>query len=229
MVMKILILKNTLTTLDNFTLKRFEAGNVYELRESAGCRLIARGEAVLFEGYMKKTPCLIILEPPETEPVTLNEAKKFLRLNSDTENDLVSHLIKTSRQIAEEYLGKSLITQTLQLQFDNYAPPVVNLLRGPVQEIVSVIIVAQDLTEGTLTRLAYYLTAGKRQVVFDAAPMGKMVQVQYIAGYGTAADVPAPIKQGMLEHIVNMYDNRGQNDLPANVRSMYAPYRTMRV
>ncbi len=168
---------------------------------------------------MSNIPYLSTVEEPEEEPLTLAETKSFLRVD----------LIKSARQIAEEYLSKSLITQTLQLQFDHYAPAAVNLMRGPVQEIVAVIIVAQDFSESILSTSGYHLSAGNRQVVFDVAPMGQIIQLQYIAGYGDAADVPAPIKQGMLEHITGMYENRGQNDLPANVRSCYAPYRAVRV
>ena len=178
---------------------------------------------------MTNIPYLSTVEEPEFEPVSLEEAKNFLRLDSDIEDSLLAQLIKTARQVAEEYLSKSLITQTLQMQFDYYAPAMVNLMRGPVQEIVTVIMVAQDYTESTLSPSAYYLSAGKRQLVFDAAPMGQVIQVQYIAGYGDAADVPAPVKQGILQHIAAMYENRGQNDLPAAVRSIYAPYRTVRI
>ena len=46
--MKIIILKETLTTIDNFTLKKFKEGMVCDVRESVGCRLIARGDANLF-------------------------------------------------------------------------------------------------------------------------------------------------------------------------------------
>jgi uncharacterized phiE125 gp8 family phage protein len=178
---------------------------------------------------MNNIPYLSTSEPPETEPVSLTEAKNFLRVDTADDDSLINHLIKTSRQIAEEYLGKSLITQTLQLQFDHYTPAVVNLLRGPVQNVVAVIIVAADFTESTLPASAYRLTAGKRQLVFDVAPMGHIVQVLYTAGYGEAEDVPEPVKQGMLQHIAAMYENRGQNELPVTVRSSYAPYRTVRI
>ena len=85
---------------------------------------------------MSNIPYLSTVEEPGAEPLALEETKTYLRVDGDVEDDLIEHLIKTSRQIAEEFLGKSLITQTLQLQFDYYTPPVVNLLRGPVQEVV---------------------------------------------------------------------------------------------
>mgnify|MGYP000016317529 CR=1 FL=1 len=178
---------------------------------------------------MSNIPYLSTIEPPEFEPVTLAEAKEYLRLDSNTEDALLLGLIKTARQTAEEFLGKSLITQTLQLQFDYYAPTEVNLMRGPVQEIIAVIIVAADYTEGTLSSNAYHLTSGNKQLVFDAALMGRNVQIQYAAGYGNAADVPAPIKHGILQHVAAMYENRGQNDLPILVRQAYAPYKTIRI
>ncbi len=44
--MKILLKNSTMTTIDNFQLKAFRAGEIADLRESAACRLIQRGDAV---------------------------------------------------------------------------------------------------------------------------------------------------------------------------------------
>lgn len=45
--MKILMLKDDMTTVDNFTLAKFNKGEEYDVRESTGCRLIQRGSAKL--------------------------------------------------------------------------------------------------------------------------------------------------------------------------------------
>lgn len=39
------MIKDALATIDNHSLMNFEAGKVYSVRETVGCRLIARGEA----------------------------------------------------------------------------------------------------------------------------------------------------------------------------------------
>ncbi|MDD9901051.1 MAG: head-tail connector protein [Alphaproteobacteria bacterium] len=56
------------------------------------------------------------------------------------------------------------------------------------------------------------------------------IEVRYTAGYGaTGADVPSPLKQGMLQLIAHFYDHRG-DDYTAALRAsgaaaLFQPYR----
>lgn len=174
-------------------------------------------------------PYLTRTAEPEAEPVTLTEAKLYLRVDVENEDSLITHLIKTARQTAEEYLAKSIVTQSWRLQFDFYTPETVNLPRSPVQTVDSVKIIAQDFSETTLSISAYKLNAGKEQIFFSAAPLGQIIQINYTCGYGLAANVPATIKHGILEHVAYMFEKRGEEELPQNVRKLLAPYKTVRV
>jgi uncharacterized phiE125 gp8 family phage protein len=62
------------------------------------------------------------------------------------------------------------------------------------------------------------------------------ISIAYRAGYGAAADIPAPLRQGMLMHCALLYENRGDGfdtvaqaqalkQLPEGVAALYAPYR----
>lgn len=51
------------------------------------------------------------------------------------------------------------------------------------------------------------------------------IEVVYVAGYGTADDVPEDIIQGQLAHIAEMYDCRRPVEMPAPSKAMYNPYR----
>ncbi len=57
---------------------------------------------------------------PSVEPVTLAEAKKHLRTyaSDTTEDELITRLIKTSRQWAEWFTGRALVEQTWKLNLD---------------------------------------------------------------------------------------------------------------
>ncbi len=55
---------------------------------------------------------------PTTEPVTLNELKDFLRIDGLEENGILDSFLKASRKAAENYTGKSFITQTRTLTLD---------------------------------------------------------------------------------------------------------------
>ena len=44
----------------------------------------------------------------ETQPISLTEAKKFLRLEYTDEDDYIKSLIKTSREICESFMRKPI-------------------------------------------------------------------------------------------------------------------------
>lgn len=171
-------------------------------------------------------PYLDIVTAPASEPLTLAEVKLALRVDGSDDDSHITNLIKAARVMAEEYLKRSLITQTWQLQYDQFAPSVVALPRGPVQSVSSVKIIARDFTETTVASSTYYLNAGKEHLVFDAAPLGQIIKLEYVVGYGDSTDIPEPIRQGMISHIISMYENRmGENALPEQAIEAYESYR----
>jgi uncharacterized phiE125 gp8 family phage protein len=63
-----------------------------------------------------------------------------------------------------------------------------------------------------------------------ALRVGNAVEIVYVAGYGAAAAVPAPIKFAVKSVAAWLYENRGEQDfakLPANVSMLLQPYRVM--
>ena len=54
-----------------------------------------------------------LITPPVEEPLTLAEAKTYLRVTSSTEDALITALIVAARTAVERYLGVALLTQTL--------------------------------------------------------------------------------------------------------------------
>lgn len=171
-------------------------------------------------------PYLILYTPPASEPVSLDEVKLYLRLDGNEQDGLLSQLIVSVRQAAEKYLKRSLITQSWLLAFDNCAPTTVLLPKGPVQSVTSVKIVARDGGETILATTGYYLNAGREKLVFDTPPVGHIVEVLYVTGFGAPADVPESVKQGMLSHIADLFDRRADGtSLPQNTINLYAPHR----
>lgn len=165
---------------------------------------------------------------PATEPLTLEETKLYLRITDDVEDVQVNDLIVSARMMAEQWLKRSLITQSWKLAFDDYLDACTALPMGPVQSVTSVTIVNKDTSTQVVSNTLYHLNAAKNAVVFDADVIGFRVEIIYSAGYGDAQSVPRPIKQGMLAHIASMYDFRGEADgsaIPAQSVALYMPYR----
>lgn len=164
---------------------------------------------------------------PAAEPLTLSEAKLYLRVDSSADDTPITALIVSARISAEEYLKRSLITQSWKLALNDGTPCGVSLPRGPVQSVTSVTAYDRAGASTVISASAYYLDAAKETLVFDSPVSSHRVEIVYAAGYGGASAVPQPIKQGMLAHIAQMYDRRGDAEAPLPMESigLYAPFR----
>ncbi len=176
-------------------------------------------------------PYLLQSVAPVTEPLTLAEVKEYLRVTNTEEDTYITSLIGVAREAAEWFVRKSLITQSWMLSYDDYSPTEVILPRGPVQSVDEVKIVSRSGIETIVDSTTYYLNAGKETLVFDATPVGHIVQIYYTAGYGnSASSVPKDIRQGMLIHIAQLYEKRGEdNSLTSESIRLYKPFKVIKL
>jgi uncharacterized phiE125 gp8 family phage protein len=61
---------------------------------------------------------LKIVTAPTIEPVTLADAKLFLKVDETADNALITSLIKAARHVCERYTSRALTAQTWQIFFD---------------------------------------------------------------------------------------------------------------
>ena len=62
---------------------------------------------------------LVIHTEPASEPITLAEAKAYLRVDSSGDDALITSLIVSARKLCEEHMQRAIMSQTLQLFLDN--------------------------------------------------------------------------------------------------------------
>jgi uncharacterized phiE125 gp8 family phage protein len=191
---------------------------------------------------------ITIITPPVSEPVSLAEAKAFLRLETSDEDDLVSHLISTAREAIERSLGLALITQTVRETLDAFTGSGVQnhgrAYRLAVQPLVSVTAVAvRDASGGSTPWDAdqYFVMPGLHGCLvltpdgrFPASTLGAGgIEVTYVAGFGAAgAQVPNAIRQAILLAVADGFENRtGITDygLSPVISALIAPYRRVRL
>jgi hypothetical protein len=199
-----------------------------------------------------------ITTPPASDPVTLDEAKAFAKVDGTDEDALITSLITAAATFAEQYLRRSLVSQTLKLTLDmgmsaayralpegtfeiplsafyGGLPDVIELTRGPVQSVSSVVTYDTSNAPATFSTDNYRVdTAGGRVHLNETAtwpsPLRQFAaaEITYVAGYGdTAASVPQPIRTGILTHVQRMYDARIVCDLPDDCRMLLGAYRVM--
>ncbi|MEZ5691489.1 MAG: head-tail connector protein [Rickettsiales bacterium] len=165
---------------------------------------------------------------PTSEPINLTEAKLYLRVDSTLEDSLIGDLIVSARIRAEEWMRRSLITQTWKLTYAEYLDCSVYLPMCPVSSVNSVTIVNRDLSQSVVSASDYYINVANNRIIFDNNIIGFSIEIIYEAGYGVATDVPQPIKYGILADIAFMYNNRegaAGTIIPDNVATLYMPYR----
>lgn len=62
----------------------------------------------------------VLKVPPAEEPVTLDEAKVHLRVDTNADDDYISGLIAVAREQVEVDTGRAMIKRTYQLILDNF-------------------------------------------------------------------------------------------------------------
>lgn len=126
------------------------------------------------------------------EPVTLDEAKDFLRVDYDTDDVLITSIITQSRDIVEQFLSRSLVDSAITLTADCRHEMV--LPYGPVTSVASVLdIDGIEVADWT----------------WDGLTLKLKVTDTFTVLYNTAADEHPGLKLGLLETIAYLYENRG--------------------
>ncbi|KKL11228.1 hypothetical protein LCGC14_2547900, partial [marine sediment metagenome] len=173
---------------------------------------------------------------PATEPVTLDEVKRRLRIeitNSD-DDDLLNDLTQAARARAEAFLNRRLVTQTLDFFVDAFpATDFIELPGGRLASITSLKYTDSDNLETTWTATNYFasITAepGRLHLAFNISwPTATLkprdaVVVRYVVGYGAAAAVPFGIRAGMMLAIGHLFHNRSDVVIQQGVTAIEIP------
>lgn len=181
---------------------------------------------------------LRVVVPPAVEPVSLALARQHARIDTDYDDLVLANCLATARDLAETYLSRALITQTLSYTVVDtpiagartpLAPQLqvfplslswmalqrqpLELPRSPVQSIVSLTTIASDGTATLVPSTLYDVLAGTEPGCVrlrQATGPGSGITVQFVAGYGATSDqVPVSIRQAVLFLTSWLYENRG--------------------
>jgi len=171
--------------------------------------------------------------PPAQEPVSLAEAKAWLRVESgDDEDALIAALIPAARARAEWHTGRAFVTQGWTLWLDGFQG-CIELPLPPLQAVTAVTLHAPD---GAATPLdtGDYAVSGQHLLLTPppfALRARDGIAIAFTAGYGDAADVPAPICQAILQIVASLYEHRGGDAAPTpdGALALLAPYRTLKL
>jgi len=187
---------------------------------------------------------LIRTAGPAVEPVTLAGMKEHLRVTHDSEDALITGLIKAAREEVERSTSLALIEQTWRLTLDRWPPGrVVPLRRNPVLSVTSVMVFDEDGEGWLVAPEAYRLDRASmpaRLHFIDARPSGRRlngIEIDFSAGYGPDGEgVPEALKRAMGILVSHWFEFRGAygaKDQPVSIPDAYlriiAGFRTPRL
>lgn len=186
----------------------------------------------------------ILLTPPAAEPLTLAQAKDFLRVQHDADDDLISALIAGARLHVEAQTRRVLITQAWRLTRDMWpASGRLPVLPVPLRAVIAAGVWQADGTLQAIEFDALAVDAASTPAVlaFERGAMpapGRLaagIEIDIEAGYGDAAeDVPEPLRQAIRLLVAHWYENRSviaasgeMAFFPTNVGALLAPFRVV--
>lgn len=176
-----------------------------------------------------------IIQQPLVEPVRLDEAKMYLRIDLEYENTLLEQLIQTARRLVEDYTNRALITQVCRVLANHrdFLAKSLVLPAAPFQGIINHPKLLRDNRESTLSRYKVDRSRLAAQFVLEEELVeDQIIQIEYRCGYGdTPQDIPQPLKQAILLSTCYLYENRGEEGciLPTTIRTLLDPYRVLNV
>lgn len=155
---------------------------------------------------------------PAVTPISYAEAALQIR-DPDSQPDVERRIAAATAQIdgPDGWLGRALVTQTLDLTIDWGFPQVIYLPCPPLQSVTSVTYTDADGDTQTLAADQYRVLTDREPgmivpahgVTWPATRWQRgAVTVRYVAGYGLAAAVPQDIREWLMVEVGDSYDVR---------------------
>ena len=185
-------------------------------------------------GYLRQ-------KQPGVEPLTLEEVKDYLRVDTTSEDDLITSFITAARRQVEARTLRPLITQTwlLSLDFSDISE-IVYINKFPLQSVYSITYTDLNGDDQTMYETDYIVDFNSNpcRVQFINLPSTinnqiNAMQIYFDCGYGDlASDVPEDIKLAIKYIIGHYYENRQDvvtgtqvNEIPQSSQFLLEPYR----
>lgn len=146
---------------------------------------------------------------PTAEPLTLVEVKQHLRMSDEIgdDNSLLTAQLAAARQDVEDRTNRQLMSASWTLKVDCFPCGKFYLPRAPLASVTSLKYLESAAGVETTWASSNYIVSATREpgevslaygVAFPSIyPVADAVRIVFVAGYATAALVPAKAKQAI--------------------------------
>jgi uncharacterized phiE125 gp8 family phage protein len=195
-----------------------------------------------------------IIVAPVEEPISIEDCREHLRLIAEgsppehPQDAMILAQLGAAREWAENFTGRSLAPQTLEIALDAFPCCAVALPRGPVAAVVSITYLDGDNIPRSLPPDAYQLDLYSSPPLLLAAngtdwpttssTAYNAVIVRYEAGYSLGRTspqmtplLPSSIRAALLLVLGDLYENAedsndlGLQQIPRGAEALLRPYR----
>lgn len=187
---------------------------------------------------MRATGHMALVAGPTTEPVSLDDVKAALKIETTTEDDLLTGYVTAAREAVSDMTGRALTLETWSLTLDGWpcsrrddwwdgvregaisslSDERLLIGKAPFAAVSSVKLLDEDGVETTWASTNYYTTRHsgfgvlhpKRGIVWPTVlrDHGGIV-IAFQAGYGAnAVDVPGPLRHAIKLLAGHWFENR---------------------
>lgn len=173
---------------------------------------------------------------PAKEPITLEEARLHLKVDSADDNTLISDLITTARMLIEKETKRAFITQIWQMFLDT-APHVIEIPKPPLQSVESITVIDTDGSESLIDDDDYMVDTSENSPGRIMPKIGYIWPyhrgfasfiIEFKVGYGdNATNVPKDIRDEILRLVAHLYQNREDGGIPDSIKKALFPYKIL--
>lgn len=162
-----------------------------------------------------------LITAPASEPVTTDELKLQLRITGTDQDNMLTLLIKSARQWAEDFLRFQILTATWELYLDEFpaSGECIYIQKSPLASITSLTYTNSSGGSSTLTENTDFIkdTISKPARLYEAygktwpdtRDIRNAVVIKFVSGYSSLTDKPDAeiIKQAIILRAASLYEN----------------------
>ncbi|MCP4567635.1 MAG: hypothetical protein GY841_08655 [FCB group bacterium] len=147
--------------------------------------------------------------------VSLSDIKEHLRIDTTDEDDLITTYIQAATSYVEEQTRRRFLDTTETITLEEFTDKT-RMRYSPVDSVTSIQYYDGDNSQQTYSSDNYGVITGDAGIIYrvDGASWPTLynrpdaITITYVAGYGTASDVPAWAVQAIKLMVGHWYENR---------------------
>jgi uncharacterized phiE125 gp8 family phage protein len=184
-----------------------------------------------------------ITVPATEQPVKLEDVKNFCKVETTVDDALLTTLIEAAVDQLEAFTNRVFVERTFVGKFnclrtskyESY--PFLELRRAPLKSVTGMTVEIDGSKDAFTDFLVKEESSFARLLITEDTgvldDVAYPIEVTFVAGYGTVADVPNPLKLAIYQYILFLYENRGDAmaagglSMPKETQRIAKRYRVM--